>query len=230
MSKTDISRPGAAAQFLSLVLALMVSSSAAVAQSVDDLTIITENYPPFNFQKEGVLQGIAVDTMVAMLQRVKSQQTRDDIRLLPWARGYELVLTQANTGLFSTTRTEEREKLFKWVGPIAPNRVGLIARKDKGITIEVPTDIASYKIGTIRDDVAEALLVEAGVPLAKLQRVGENIMNIKKLNHGRIDLWAYGEIVAMWDILANGFDPDGLRVGLRIWRAGSLLRLPPGDA
>ena len=47
----------------------------------------------------------------------------------------------------------------------------------------------------------------SGVPLADLQRVGENIMNIKKLNHGRIDLWAYGESVAMWDILANGFDP-----------------------
>ena len=32
-------------------------------------------------------------------------------------------------------------------------------------------------------------------------------MNIRKLNHGRIDLWAYDENVAMWELKANGFDP-----------------------
>ena len=175
---------------------------------MDDLEIMTENYPPFNFEKDGNLQGVSVDTMALMLQRVGSKQTREDIRLLPWARGYELALSKPNTCLFSTTRIEEREKLFKWVGPIWPNRVGLIARKDRHIKIDSAKDIEKYKIGTIRGDIAETFLVNAGVPLDDLERVPENIQNIKKLNRGRIDVWAYGVPVAMWDLEANGFNVE----------------------
>jgi hypothetical protein len=33
-------------------------------------------------------------------------------------------------------RTAQRDSLFKWVGPIAHNRVALISRKDRGIVVD----------------------------------------------------------------------------------------------
>ncbi len=189
-----------------LLLSCLVSGSAAAA-SVDDIVFMTEQYPPYNFEENDKLQGIAVDTLALMLQKVESNQTRDDIKLLPWAHGYKRALSEPNTCLFSTTRIEEREDLFKWVGPIAPNKVGLIARKERGIKIDSEQDIKKYKIGTIRDDVAELHLANAGISVDRMERVAKTILNIRKLNHGRIDLWAYDENVAMWELKANGFNP-----------------------
>lgn len=189
-----------------LLLSCLVSGSAAAA-SVDDIVFMTEQYPPYNFEKDNKLQGIAVDTLALMLQRAESKQTRGDIKLLPWARGYNRVLSEPNTCLFSTTRTEEREHLFKWVGPIAPEAVGLIARKERNIKIDSVEDIKKHKIGTIRDDVAEQYLISAGISVDDMERVAESIINIRKLNRGRIDLWAYDANVAMWELKANGFNP-----------------------
>lgn len=189
-----------------LLLICIVSGSAA-AESVDDIVFMTEQYPPYNLEKDNKLQGIAVDMLALMLQRVGAKQAREDIKLLPWARGYKRVLSEPNTCLFSTTRTEEREHLFKWVGPIASGQVGLIARKDRNIKIDSVKDLERYKIGTIRDDVAELYLVDTGISVDDMERVAETVLNIRKLNRGRIDLWAYGENVAMWELKANGFNP-----------------------
>jgi len=189
-----------------LLLICIVSGSAA-AESVDDIVFMTEQYPPYNLEKDNKLQGIAVDMLALMLQRVGAKQAREDIKLLPWARGYKRVLSEPNTCLFSTTRTEEREHLFKWVGPIASGQVGLIARKDRNIKIDSVKDLERYKIGTIRDDVAELYLVDTGISVDDMERVAETVLNIRKLNRGRIDLWAYGENVAMWEFKANGFNP-----------------------
>ena len=192
---------------LRALLLLFLVSGSAVAVSVDGIVFMTEQYPPYNLEKDNKLKGIAVDTLVLMLQRSGSKQTREDIKLLPWARGYNRVQSEPNTCLFSTMRTEKREDLFKWVGPIAPNKVGLIARKERGIKIASEQDIKKYKIGTIRDDIAELYLASAGISVDRMERVAETIQNIKKLNLGRIDLWAYGEDVAMWELKANGFNP-----------------------
>jgi polar amino acid transport system substrate-binding protein len=189
-----------------LLLICLVSGSATAA-SVDDIDFMTENYPPFNFEKNGNLQGISVDTLALMLKRVGSKQTRKDIQLLPWARSYIRVQSQPNTCLFLMSRTEKREMLFKWVGPVIPNTTGLIARKDRQIEINSVQDLQNYTIGTIRDDIAELDLVNAGVSLNDMERVAETILNIKKLNLGRIDLWAYGENIAMWELKAHGFNP-----------------------
>jgi len=189
-----------------LLFSCLVSGSAAAA-SVDDFVFMTEQYPPYNLEQDDKLQGIAVDILALMLERAGSKQTREDIKLLPWTRGYKRVQSEPNTCLFSTTRTEKREHLFKWVGPIAPNKVGLIAKKEKNIKIESMDELNTFKIGTIRDDVAEQFLVNAGISVDDMQRVAKTILNIKKLNVGRIDLWAYGEDVAMWELKAHGFNP-----------------------
>ena len=182
-------------------------SGSATAASVDDIVFMTEQYPPYNFEEDNRIRGIAVDTLALMLQRAGSKQTREDIILLPWARGYKRVQSEPDTCLFSTTRTEEREHLFEWIGPIAPEAVGLIARKERNIKIDSVEDIEKHKIGTIRGDVAEQYLIIAGINVDNMERVAKTILNIRKLNHGRIDLWAYDENVAMWELKANGFNP-----------------------
>jgi polar amino acid transport system substrate-binding protein len=179
-----------------------------IAASVDDIVFMTEQYPPYNHSEDNELKGIAVDILSLMMERTQSLLTRDDIKLLPWPRGYKRILSEPNTCLFSTTRTEERESLFKWVGPIAPNTIGLIAKKESNINITINDDLKNYKIGTIRYDIAETHLINAGIEEDSLDRVASTGPNIKKLNLGRIDLWGYGVNVAMWELKAYGLNPE----------------------
>ena len=192
---------------LTVMVFCLIPFSAGFAQTVDDLVLWTEQYPPFNFEENEKLQGISVDLMDIMLKKVNSRLTRDDIQLVPWSKGYKAGLTRKNNVIFGTTRTAERETLFKWVGPFAPTRISLTARKDRNIKINSINDVKKYKIGVIRDDVGEQLLVAAGIPKKNLDRTAKAISIIKKLSSGKIDMWSYEETVAKWFIKNNGFNP-----------------------
>ncbi|MBU2631115.1 MAG: ABC transporter substrate-binding protein [Proteobacteria bacterium] len=155
-------------KWLLAVLILWVSSSVVFAAGFPELVIMTEEYAPYNFKKDGKVQGIAVDMMVEMLKKVGSSQTLDDIQLLPWARGYRNVQEMPNAVLFSTTRTKERENIFKWVCPINTLRTEVIALKSRNIKINSVQELLKYRIGCVRDDVGEQLIVAAGVPIETL--------------------------------------------------------------
>ncbi len=185
------------------------------APEIDELNIITEIYPPYNFKYNGTLYGISVDIMVTLLRKVGSKQTRKDFKLWPWARGYREVLDNKKACLFSTTRTKERENLFKWVGPISPTTVSVFARKDKKIKINRIKDMQKYRIGSVIDDIGEQLIVSNGIKLNALERMGgvDVIVNsLKKLKKDRIDLFSYEENAVKWEIKTKKFDANEFEV------------------
>lgn len=181
------------ALLLLLCLGLPVS-----AEEPAPLSYFTEAYPPYNYSDDNILRGIAVDLLVSATQHTSKPVTRSQIRLQPWPRAYRTVVSKPNTVLFSTTRTEEREKLFKWAGPIATTRVVLLARKSKQIRIESPADLKGYRIGAVPDDIGEQLLLALGVSAEQLKHSTNGIALAQQLQYGRIDLWAYEENVARW--------------------------------
>jgi polar amino acid transport system substrate-binding protein len=97
--------------------ALLLGSLCLVAQA-QPLHLYTEEYPPINFSQDGHATGLATEVVREIMQRTGQAVP---INVVPWARGYQQALTRANTGLFVTMRTPEREPLFKWVGPLTRN-------------------------------------------------------------------------------------------------------------
>lgn len=191
---------------------LMPATSTSSADSVDDLTLLTEQYPPFNFQADGNLQGISIELMEKILEKVGSKLNRGDIELQPWARSYKQVQEDKNVALFAMTRLAERENMFKWMGPLTPTVLGLTAKKSRNIKIDVFDDIKKYQVGVIRAGICPMLLVKRGIQKNTLQEVAETIQNIKKLNIDRIDIWAYETSVAKWELKSNGYDPNDYEV------------------
>jgi len=187
----------------SLLIALANLSQAGELTS---LNYVTESYPPYNFKDGGKLQGIAVDLLSAASQAAGDPVNASEIKVLPWPRAYKMASDGPNTVLFSTTRTEQREPLFQWVGPITATRVVLLARKGGGIQINSEADIKKFSIGAIRDDIGEQLVKAAGVPDSSIKKIPSADSLAKMLNIGRIDLWAYEENVARWFIKQGGFN------------------------
>jgi len=179
----------------------------AQAAQLPEFEIVTEPFPPYQFRENGKIKGVTVDLLVLMLQRAGSRQGADDISMLPWARGYSIALNHKNGLLFSTTRTKEREKLFKWVGPIFQNTMMLIAKKQQHIKITQPEDLQNYRIGTVREDVGELYLKSLGVSMSQLTRNNTNTGNIQMLDRGRVNLIAQSWNLFIHDARAIGLNP-----------------------
>jgi len=191
---------------LILAFAAAVLTGHSVAGDFNSTQIMTEQYPPFNYQEKGELKGISVDLLHKVFEEMGTPIASDRIKLLPWAKGYKSIMNDPNTMLFVMTHTEERKPLFKWVGPVAPSRVTLIARKADAIKINSIEDVKNYKVGAIREDIGEQLLLKEGVSRKAIDSSSSIQANIKKLNKGRIQLWAYAEPVAMYAIKEAGYD------------------------
>ena len=152
-----------------------------------ELTILTENLPPLNYLKDGILVGPSVEIVKEIQRRVDSHE---QIKVYPWARAYKMALEDENVVLFGTTYTKVRHDKFKWVGPLATKRDILVAKKGSGIKINNLEDAKKVKrIGTLRDDTRERLLKRHG--FTNLEPVSDEQKNAKKLVLGRIDLWTY---------------------------------------
>jgi len=178
--------------------------------SQSDLKLMTEEYPPYNFNNEGKLEGMAIELMDEMLKVTSSGLTKDDIQLLPWARGYNVVQRDENSCLFSMTRSEQREKMFKWVGPISKTTVVVFAKKSNNIKIEKPEDLTKHTVTAIREDIGEQLLIDKGVFADKIDSSSDAAACINKLFYDRVQLWAYEENVGKWLTKKAGFDPNKL--------------------
>jgi len=192
-----------------VLLGFLLFSSLVRADSVNDIKIVTENYPPYNMEVNGKLRGISVEVLDAMLKQMKAKTTIDDVKLRPWATGYKLATKKKNYMLFSTTRTKLREPLFKWVGPIIATKISIIAPKNKHYHIKSIEDLKKYKIGAVINDIGEQLLKEAGIPKNNISSIsGKNpvVVNFTKMGRGRIDMFAYEENVAMYG--AKSFQID----------------------
>lgn len=194
-------------KFHKIIIGFMFLIVSSFAQSIDEFTLMSEQYPPFNMVENNKPVGISVDLMEVILKKLDSKLTKKDIQFLPWARSYNIIQRKSNTMLFVMARTKQRENLFKWVGPIGSSVVALIARKDQNIKINSVADLKKYKIGSVKDDVAELALKEIGVThMDSISGTNSIEKSVKKLDRGRIDLFSYMYELKSWDI--KGFNPD----------------------
>ena len=163
-------------------LGICLTINAAFADS--GLTIVTEDYPPLNYIEDGKLKGPSVEIVKLIKGRLGIES---EIEVYPWARGYKYLETRDNVVLFSTARTKAREKLFKWVGPIAEKRIGMFARRDRNIRLESLPEAKPYLIGVQRGSVTMQYLDQHG--LKNYDAASNATGNLRKLMAGRNDLW-----------------------------------------
>ena len=187
---------------------LMLSALSGNAADQSGLKIMTEELPPFNFEKDGSIQGICADVLIQIMEKAGKPVNRGDMELVPWARGYRTVSEEPGTMLFSMARTPERESLFRWVGPVAEFHTVLIAPKNKHIVIKSFDDMKKYRIGVIRDGAPEQMLVKGGIDPEKLDKGARADVNIRKLIEDRIDLMAFNLQTGRYMMKEMGINPN----------------------
>jgi polar amino acid transport system substrate-binding protein len=181
-----------------LSVSLCVAAGTALAAP---LTVTTEDYPPFNMPKAGsdAIVGISTDALRKTFELAKIDYT---ISLFPWTRAYDAARQDPNTCVYSTTRTDEREPLFKWVGPLAHNDWVLFGRADSPKLTSL-ADAKAYVIGGYHGDATTEFLEAQGL---KVDEANADRLNPQKLAAKRIDFWAAGSALGPYVSKREGVD------------------------
>ena len=189
------------------------------------VVLLTENFPPYNmanngknYAREENLEGIAVEVV-----RETFKKAGIDYHMtlrFPWARIYKMALENANHAVFVAAKLPERERLFKWVGPIGPDDWVLLAKADTSISLTTLEQAAAYRVGAYKGDVIEAFLQQKGLTA---DSVLNDIENASRLDKGQIDLWATGDPAGRY--LAKQAGVSNLKTVLRFNQAELFLAL-----
>jgi polar amino acid transport system substrate-binding protein len=148
------------------------------------LYIATENAAPASMRAGGTVIGSDTDKVRAIMARTGVAHT---IELLPWKRAYATALQRPDGCVFSTTRTAERERLFKWIGPIDQAEWVLMGRADRRFQLQGLEDARALRIGTYHGDARDQYLRARGF---EVDPAPNDLLNPPKLLANRIDLWA----------------------------------------
>ena len=146
------------------------------------------------FLEEGRISGIATDIVRATFERAKIALKLD---ISPWARAYQIALTEKDTFIYMLYRTEDRESSFKWVGPIVPAQPMYFykLRSRSEISINSLEDAKQYTVGVVRNVANHKFLLKQGFEEGKnIAAVTNPKQNLKKLLAGRIDLLISSEL------------------------------------
>lgn len=180
--------------------------------------VLTEEYPPYNYTDGGKLTGLSTQVVEAVLKELK---LHGEFQSMPWARAYETAHGTPGVLVYSIGRTPERDKLFKWVGVIAPTNYYLFGQPGRAYGIDSLEAAKKYRIATVNEDVGEQFLVAHGfVKGQNLQPSVKYELNYEKLKLGRVDLWIMNELTASY--LARQAGDDPARTLARVYRIPEL--------
>ncbi len=191
---------------VALVSLLAAMLPLARAQTLNQpLKVLTEEFPPYNYTEHGQITGFSTEVVQAVLKQANLQ---GDFQSLPWARAYESAQRSESVLIYSIARNPLREKLFKWVGVIAPTQYYLFSLPQRNLKLTQISDAKQYQVATVNEDVGEQFLLSQGfVKGQNLQSSVKYELNYEKLKRGRVDLWIIPELVAVYLARRAGDDP-----------------------
>jgi len=165
-------------------LTMVLGTAAALA--APPLVITAEHSPPASMRVGNQVVGRESEKIREMLARAGLAYTID---VLPWKRAFTMAQRDPYTCVYSTSRTPEREKQFKWVGPTDEAEWVLMGRAGRQYHVHSLDDARKLRIGTYNGDARDEFLRARGFDVDGAQA---DASNPKKLLLDRIDLWAVG--------------------------------------
>ncbi|WP_164970039.1 ABC transporter substrate-binding protein [Arcobacter sp. CECT 8983] len=177
--------------------------------SSDQIQPLTESWAPYQIENKNGLSGISIDLIKEIQKRLGNKK---EIKLFPWKRAYNITLRKKGYALFLTSKSKEREKLFKWIGPIASIKVRFFknaSRKDLDIkTLEDAKKVDSIIVegDTITFDTLKML----GFKNLDINTLANNRLN--KLLENKTDLLPADEVTFIYNLKQKDLDKKILPV------------------
>lgn len=199
---------------LSRIIILIFLQMSSIVHA-ENLQLITEELAPLSFTKDGYVTGFCTEVVREIMRRTSTQAS---IEVQPWVRGYKTAIEGSSVGLFCTSRTAERESLFKWVGPIYDVVDGVYIKRGAGISVKSLADIkGAESVLVLRGSYSHQLLERLRFKNIYTGKTPEEI--VKMILAGRAPLMIASNLTVP-EVLANlGEKPDSLEQVFVVTRA-----------
>ena len=145
-------------KYFLLFLVLCTSPWNAFGQ---DITIVTEEWPPYNYSEDGEAKGVVTDIVKEVMSRAGMGYT---IEVLPWARSYKMAMEEENVMIYSIFKLPNRESLFQWI-PVEGLAVRMYLFKPRhrtDIHIDSLESAKQFVVGVTRDTSTHHYLLNQG--------------------------------------------------------------------
>jgi ABC-type amino acid transport substrate-binding protein len=172
--------------FLLLILLLAGCSGADAPEGNEQLRILTETYPPYNFvNKDGEITGQSTEMVRAIMNEVGVES---EIEVLTLSEALDLAEKGPGVVLYSLNLTPEREDLFKWVGPIGIYEQVFYTLAESEVAVKDLEDAKKVKkIAVYEGDAGAQFLKSQG--FKNLDERPTDVEALQKLADGEVDLW-----------------------------------------
>jgi polar amino acid transport system substrate-binding protein len=206
-------------KILSCLLAFIVSALPAMAAE-DKLVMQAIVYPPLVYEEGSALLGVAPE-VVREMQKIVGDASR--LEAVPWLRAYQRTQEEPMHAIFAIVRIPEREKLFKWVGPIFGEGDYFFKRKGSPIKVNSLADAMRVaKIAVRKDGYTHQTLEGKGFKNLDIGPTYDS--SYRKLLEGRVDLVLMGELTYYYMVKHAGLDPAEFeRTGYEFARSSAWL-------
>ena len=198
---------------ISMVFLLMLMSSVACGteqrdkQNVINIKVVTEDTFPLQYLENGKITGPATKLVEQVLL---AAGVTYNIEVLPWARAYQLALTEPNILIYSLAKTTARLNAFKWVGRITALDYYLYGAIDSEINLQTSLEnLKQYEIGTVRDSAVYQYLQVNG--FNKLTTVVHGRQNFLLFEQNRIDLFPANKLSFQAICMQDAFNCHNLK-------------------
>lgn len=161
------------------------SATASVPVFDAPVSLNTEEWPPYNYVVNGELTGVSVKIVQALLLELGR---RDPISVYPSMRAKLMTESRPRSMMFTMFRTPEREKQYKWIGPIGRDSIYFYQRKDSPFHIHTLADAKMVPVVASRQSglVYNHLIAAGFTNLDATANSGKSVYS--KLLLGRADL------------------------------------------
>lgn len=176
--------------------------------AADAILAVTED-SSYSYQEGGRIAGPATQVVELMLNTAGLSNYR--FVLYPWARSYDLAISEKNILIYPIVRTPEREAHFQWVGKLATTPINIYKFRDHPeIAASNLEQAKDFTIAVVRDDARESYLIGRG--FKKLAIASNNDDAFKLLLSDKVQLIPMPESDAAAFCQAYGIAVDSLEV------------------
>ena len=211
------------AEQLSAVATVAVVAPDAPSTSAPALKVFTEEWPPVSFSENGQPGGMAVEVVREMLKRAGRSE---EIEIVPWSRGYNLVTQLPNVLLFAAGRNVERERLLTLIGPLLLVKTELYQRRGERWIDRLELAREKAVVGVYRASYFETSARKNGFKLFSLAATPER--SVRMLLAGRVDLWADSNVSSGAIVMKAGGNPVDIERVMTLDVTEMMLAISPG--
>ena len=153
----------------------------------NQLEFVAEELPPFHFyDADKKPTGALVEVIEAL--RIQTQLS-GIVKLMPFARSFDLTSKKKNTFMISLMKSTERKNHFQWLGQIYKSTAFLVGLRNRtDINLSNIEDAKSFVVGTIRGYHSEKYLRKNGFTTPENLHLSVNYKHMWNMLFGqRID-------------------------------------------